>query len=216
MNVNLQSIMDANILTGPNFLDWLKNLRIILKRERLAYVIVQPLPQSPVADALESVQRTYQKHLVDSVRTGLIIHTSMSPEFQKQYKTVGAYSIVRHLREHYNEQTSTERFKVFELIFGSKMEVGTSLVQHELKMYKHIERLDQLGYWMDFELSVDFLAKLPDSFAQFVLDYGIDHIISTITKLIDELKIVEGKMAEKKGKEIASKETCFYCGQVGH
>ena len=127
----------------------------------------------------------------------------MSPEFQKQYKTVDAYSIVRHLREHHNEQATIESFKVYELIFGSKIEEGTSLVQHALKMYEHIERLDQLGYWMDFELSADLiLARLPNSFAQFVLNYGMNHIISTITELIDMLKIAEGKMAEKKGKEI--------------
>ena len=54
-NVNSQSIMDANILTGPNFLDWLKNLRIVLKRERLAYVIVEPLPESLATDAPEMV-----------------------------------------------------------------------------------------------------------------------------------------------------------------
>ena len=77
----------------------------------------------------------------------------MLPEFQKQYKTVDAYSIVHHLREHYNEQVSTKRFKVSELLFGSKMEEGTSPMQHALKMYKHIEMLYQLGYWMDFELS---------------------------------------------------------------
>ena len=77
---------------------------------------------------------------------GLIIHTSMSPEFQKQYKVVDAYSIVRHLREHYNEQASIERFKVSKLLFGSKMEERTSPMQYALKMYKHIDRLDQLGY----------------------------------------------------------------------
>ena len=52
----------------------------------------------------------------------------MSPEFQKKYKTMDAYSIVSHLREHYNKSTRTERFKVSELIFGSKMEKGTSLM----------------------------------------------------------------------------------------
>ena len=55
MNVNSQSIMDANILIGPNFLDWLKNLRIVLKRERLAYVIIEPLPESLATDAPEMV-----------------------------------------------------------------------------------------------------------------------------------------------------------------
>ena len=147
----------------------------------------------------------------------MIIHTSISSEFQKQYKTLDAYSIMRHLRGHYNEQASIKRFKVSKLIFGSKMEVGTSPVQYALKMYKHIERLDQLGYWRDLEFSIDLiLARLPDSFVQFVLSYGMDHIISTIPELIDVLKIAEGKMTEKKGKKTAPKETCFYCGQVGH
>ena len=82
-NVNSQSRMDANILTRPNFLDLLNNLRIVLKKERLTYVIIEPLPESPAADTPESLQRAYQKLLVDSERAGLIIHTSMSPEFQK-------------------------------------------------------------------------------------------------------------------------------------
>ena len=90
-------------------------------------------------------------------------------------------------------------------------------MQHALKMYEHIEQLDKLGYWIDFELSVVFiLARLPNSFAQFVLDHGMDHIISTISELIDVLKIAKGKMDEKKGKETALKKTCFYCGQVSH
>ena len=70
---------------------------------------------------------------------------------------------------------------------------------------------------MDFELSVDLiLARLPDTFAQFMLAYGMDHIISTIPEMIDVLKIANGKMVENKGKETAPKETCFYCGHVGH
>ena len=77
-----------------------------------------------------------------------------------------AYSFVRHLREHYNEQASIEKFKVSKLLFGSKMEEGTSPVHYALKMYEHIERLDQLGFWMDFELSLNLiLARLPGSFA---------------------------------------------------
>ena len=89
-NVNSQSAMDANILTRPNFLDWLKNLKIVFKKERLTYVITEPLPECTTANAPKSVQRAYHKCLVDSVRARLIIHLSMSPEFQKQYKIVDA------------------------------------------------------------------------------------------------------------------------------
>ena len=83
-------------------------------------------------------------------------------------------------------------------------------MQYAMKMYEHIKSLDQLDYLMDFELSVDFiLARLPNSFAQFVLDYRMDYIMSTILELVNVLKIAEGKLAEKKGKETAPKETCF-------
>ena len=117
MNLNMQTVMDDKILTGPNFLDWLKNLRIVLKEEKIAYVITEPIHGSPTADAPESVQRAYKKCLFDSARVGLIIHTSMSPEFQKRYKTEDAYSIVRHLREHYNKQAAIKGFKVARLLF---------------------------------------------------------------------------------------------------
>ena len=70
---------------------------------------------------------------------------------------------------------------------------------------------------MDFELSIDFiLARLTNIFAQFVLDYGMNHIISTILELIDMFKIAEGNMVEKKGKETTPKETCLCCGQFSH
>ena len=198
INVNTQSVMDDKILTGPNFLDWLKNLRIVLNEEELAYVITKPILGSPTTNAPKIVQRAYKKHLVGSVRAGLIIHTSMSPEFQKRYKTEDAYSIVRHLREHYNEQAAFEGFKVTRLLFNSKMEVGTSLVQYALQMYNHINRLDQLGHWMDPELSIDLiLARLPDSFAQFVLDYEMVHKVPTIPELINVLEMAEGKMAKR-------------------
>ena len=221
-NVNAQTVMDDKLLTGPNFLDWLKNLRIVLNEEELAYVITKPIPGSLTADALESVHRAYKKHLVDSARARLIIHTSMSLEFQRRYKIEDAYSIVRHLREHYNEQAAFEGFKVTRFFFSSKMEVVTSPVQYALQMYNHIKRLDQLGHWMDPKLSIDLiLARLPDSFAQFVLDYEKVHKVPTIPELINVLEMAEGKMAKKKGKETTSKGTSlkgifFHCGQDGH
>ena len=84
-------------------------------------------------------------------------------------------------------------------------------------MYETIERLNQLGYLIDFELSVDLiLASLPDSFAQFVLDYRMNYIVSTIPELINVLKITKGKLVEKKAKKTTPQRTCFYYGQVGH
>ena len=115
-------------------------------RERLTYVLVEPLSQSPIIDASETVQRASEKRLVDSARVESIILTSMSLELQKQYKAMDAYSIVRHLRELYNEQARTESFNVSNMLFSSKMEEGTYPTQYALKMHAYIESLNQLGY----------------------------------------------------------------------
>ena len=106
--------------------------------------------------------------------------------------TKDAYSIVHHLRERYYKQAAFEGFKVTRLLFSSKMEVGTSPVQYAIHMYNHIKRLDQLGHWMDPELSIDLiLARLPDSFAQFMLDYEKVRKVPTIPELINVLEMAE-------------------------
>ena len=71
-NVNLQSIMDANKFIGVNFMDWLRNLRIVLKAERITYILDGPLPKSPAIDASYEDHMACQKHLDDN----LIAHVS--------------------------------------------------------------------------------------------------------------------------------------------
>ena len=52
------------------------------------------------------------------------------------------------------------------MLFHSKMQEGTSPVQYASKMNGYIVRLDQLGFGMDNELSIDLiLVGLPDSFS---------------------------------------------------
>ena len=50
-NLSLQSILEKDKLNGTNFLDWYKNLRIVLKQERIEYILDQPVPDEPAANA---------------------------------------------------------------------------------------------------------------------------------------------------------------------
>ena len=40
----LAIILDQNRLIGPNFKDWLRNLKVILASEKILYVLEQSLP----------------------------------------------------------------------------------------------------------------------------------------------------------------------------
>ena len=77
--MNLRSILDANKFIGANFINWLRNLRIFLKIERIAYVLVVLLPESPTVDAFDEDQNAYWKHLDDNVISICIMIASMSP-----------------------------------------------------------------------------------------------------------------------------------------
>ena len=88
------------------------------------------------------------------------------------------------------------------MLFRSRMQERTSLVQYALKMHGYIVRLDQLGFGMDNELSIDLiLAGLLDDFAQFVLNCRMNDKETTIPELINLLKTVEPTLV-KEGKTV--------------
>ena len=64
-------------------MDWIRNLRIVLKEERIAYVLDGPLPESLDFDAFDGDQNSYQKHLDDNEIAKCIMLASMSSELQK-------------------------------------------------------------------------------------------------------------------------------------
>ena len=46
-----RGIMDFNCLIGPNFTNWLRNLKILLNSKPIAYVLDEDGPVEPTSDA---------------------------------------------------------------------------------------------------------------------------------------------------------------------
>ena len=78
-SMNLRSILDANKLTGPNFIDWLRNLRIVLRSEKVNYVLDGPVPPQPAEDASDEELDAYNKHLEDNEMATCVMLASISP-----------------------------------------------------------------------------------------------------------------------------------------
>ena len=116
--MNLRSVSDANKLSGKNFMDWLRKLRIVLRAEKIAYVLDAPLLVSPSVDASVGDQIAYQKHLDDSIISACIMLASMSLGVQKQQEAMTTYDMVAHLKELFHEQARSERFEVSKIFFA--------------------------------------------------------------------------------------------------
>ena len=85
----LRGILDANKLTGPNFTDRYRNLRIILTAEKITYVL-EEIVLEPSEGASEEDVLQYKKYYDDSTLVQCYMLSSMSFELQRQHESMGA------------------------------------------------------------------------------------------------------------------------------
>ena len=191
----LTRILETNRLTGTNYKDWLRNLKIVLNCEKIGYVLENDIPRLP-ARPTDDQRETHQKWTDDDIRVKCYIMASMINELQCQHENIKtARKILAHLQELYGEQSRTARFEVSKRLFKAKMREGQSVHDHCLTMIKDLEELEKLGMSMHKELQIDLiLQSLPDSFGQFIVNYHMNKIECTKTELLNMLVTAEGAL----------------------
>ena len=97
--MSLRSVLEKDKLTGTNFLDWFRNLRIVLKQERKLYALDEPLPEEPAENVPRAENNAYEKHHNDSVDVAYLMLATMSSELQKDLKNMEAYDMIFNLKE---------------------------------------------------------------------------------------------------------------------
>ena len=53
-NLSLRTILEKDRLNHNNFMDWFRNLRIVLKQEKISYVLDDPIPDEPNVEDVEA------------------------------------------------------------------------------------------------------------------------------------------------------------------
>ncbi|KAK8554175.1 hypothetical protein V6N12_031146 [Hibiscus sabdariffa] len=196
--ISLRSLLEKEKLNGINFLDWFRNLRIVLKQERKEYVIEEAVPNDPGPNASRADKDKFKKHMDDMVDVGCLMLATMTPELQKQHENMVAYEMIQNLKEIYEGQARQERYETSKALFQCKMSEGSSVGAHVIKMMGYIQTLEKLGFALNDELATDvILQSLPDSFNQFVLNFNMNEINKTLPQLLGMLRTAESNM--KKG-----------------
>ncbi|KAK9218281.1 hypothetical protein WN943_006918 [Citrus x changshan-huyou] len=192
MNNPLARILENYRLTGPNYVDWFRNLRIVLNYERISYVLDTLKPNEISEGASEANRVTYQKWQDDDLSAKSYILASMSNELQRQHENMpNASSMILHLQELYGEQSRTVRYEISKKLFRMRMTEG-SVNEHVLKMIDYIEQLEALNFSMDGELAIDLiLQSLPDSFSQFIMNFNMNKMECSLAELLKMLNTAE-------------------------
>jgi gag-polypeptide of LTR copia-type len=186
---NLRSVLEKEKLTGNNFHDWYRNLRIVLKQEKKLEAITNPLPAPPDENATVAVLQTHQR-LVDKYNdVACLMLCTMDPALQRQHENMDSYAMIESLKTLFQKQARHERYEVAKELFKCKLAEGNPVGPHVMKMMGHMETLERLNAPVGQELSIDLiLQSLPESYSQFIMNFNMHEIEKTLPEL---LKYVE-------------------------
>ena len=143
----LAIILDQHRLTGPNFIDWLRNLKVILASEKILYVLEQSLPGPLPKHASQEEQDTLKQWKDDDLQARCIIWAFMSTELHRQHeKYTSANEILLHLQELFGEHSRTARYEISKRVFHATMKEGEDVGVHVNSMIRAIEELESLDF----------------------------------------------------------------------
>ncbi|KAJ9563287.1 hypothetical protein OSB04_008447 [Centaurea solstitialis] len=197
-NLSLRSILEKDKLTGPNFLDWERNLMIVLRHERKWYVLEEPLGEAPPANAPAAARNAHKKHSDDLLDVACLMLATMSPDLQAGLINTNAYDMIRQLRDMFQTQARTERYDATKAFNECKMVKGTSVSDHVMKMKRHLDHLERLGHPVPLQLATDtILNSLSEDYRPFVVNYNMNNMEKTIAELHSMLKTAELNMGNK-------------------
>ena len=151
------SVLEKEKLNGTNFIDWYRNLRIVLRQEKKEYVLEQPYPDDLPDDATDSARAAYKKHYNDAINVNCLMLATMSPDLQKQYEHTDAYNMIGGLRGMFENQARVVRYNISKSLFSCKLAEGSPVSPHVIKIIGYIETLGRLGSELHDDLVVDVI-----------------------------------------------------------
>ncbi|XP_016546403.2 uncharacterized protein LOC107846561 [Capsicum annuum] len=137
--------------------------------------------------------KAYNKWVKADERARCYILASMANMLQHQHQSmITIYDMLESVKEIFREQNCVAKNTSMKAFFTTKMVEGTSVMEYVLKMLSLLNDLEILGAVIDKESQVEIvLQTLPDSFPQFCLNYNMNKMDLSLTKLLNELQAAE-------------------------
>ncbi|GKD35862.1 hypothetical protein Tco_1251371 [Tanacetum coccineum] len=185
-NSVFRGFFEKQKLTGPNFIDWYRQLRIVLSIDDKLNYLEQPLPPAPVAPAGQHVApEILAAHTVwvkgSKEIAGLMLMT-MEPEIQRNLDNLHANDMLKELKAMFAQQAEQELLQTTRDFYACKQKKG--------QMKGYIDNLERLGHPVTLGLAVSLiLIGLCKEFDGFVQNYNMHSLGKTVNELHVMLKL---------------------------
>ena len=125
-NSVLRSFFEKQKLTGPNFIDWYRQLRIILSAEDKENYLEHPIPTAPVATpghlVLPEALAAHTAWVKESKDIAAFMLMTMDLEIQRNLTHLGAYDMLQELKSMFAQQAEQELLQTAREFHSCKQE----------------------------------------------------------------------------------------------
>lgn len=167
--------MDREKLNGTNFLDWFRNLRIVLTHDKKLYVLDGPLPPAPARNATQAAKDAWSKHCDDVADVQCLMLATMDANLQRDLEFHKPYEMIEQLKGMFQQQAQQELHDTFMELVNCKLQEGSPVSPHVLKMKGLVERLERLGSPLRSNLATSLvLGSLPKSYSHFIMHFNMN------------------------------------------
>ncbi|XP_075515579.1 uncharacterized protein LOC142550225 [Primulina tabacum] len=198
---SLPMILTNNQLVGENYIDWKRNLLIVLTAEKQKFVLNEPCPSVPTAESTVAQKQAYDKWISSDEMARCYILGSISNVLQQKHQNMDtATKIMDSLQEMFEQQGRQARQAAIRTIMNMRMKPGTPVRDHMLVLITQFNVAGVLGAEIKSETQVDMaLETLPEMFSQFKVSYIMNKLNMSLTELMKELQNAESVLKTKTG-----------------
>ncbi|GJT32264.1 retrotransposon protein, putative, ty1-copia subclass [Tanacetum coccineum] len=202
-NLVFRSFFEKQKLTGPNFIDWYRQLRLVLSTKDKEKYPEQPILAAPVTAAPDqpippTALTTYNEWVKNQKEIAVIMLLTMDLEIQRNLAYLGANDMLTELKALYSKQAEQELFQTMREFHMCKQEEGQSVSFYVLKIKSYIDQLERLGHPVTLNLGVSLiLVGLSKEYDSFVQNYNMHSLGKTVNELHAMLKLHEKTLPKK-------------------
>ncbi|GJY66777.1 hypothetical protein Tco_0469015 [Tanacetum coccineum] len=178
-----KTFFEREKLTGDNFNDWYRSLRIVLGVAGTYDYLFKPCPDEPPKDAAEDIKAAwkaeYKIHYVACLMLG-----RMSPALQRQFELYFQQAMLDELRRMFEKPQAVEIYDLVDSLHNCKQAIGKSVSAHVLKMKGYMDQLQALGKPYDNDMAINLINRsLNKDFGDFVRNFNMHCVGKTVSDL---------------------------------
>ncbi|XP_043725705.1 uncharacterized protein LOC122672272 [Telopea speciosissima] len=143
--MNYATLIKDHVLTGPNYVDWKRNIKLLLSAEGLMSVLDEDEPEFPNEENPDS-KPAYELFGQKNSKAKLLVLSSLEKTIVDSVKDLYlTKAMMEELKEMYGREEHHAHHQLVTLLHGTKMAQGTPIIDHIMKMRNLFLDLENLG-----------------------------------------------------------------------